>query len=234
MNKYQQIFDEFNAFLVGIKDIDPNMFEYGVSFGLKVFALQEMHRKTLEKVKELEEVQKKENAEAKVILQLGGIYIAKNTDMAWKKSIAYFEAYLNAIYSLLQVIARITLIIYQKKSIATGEMGDNFGSLKTYLKDHKRVDTDFTTHIETKMGWYTTFKNNRHKITHNGSAFLMFDENGEVTFLDYANTESKLLDQNKSIKNLESYLLKSFEDLFDFLDFYEKHFREWTNNMSKA
>jgi len=230
MERFKQIYQEMIAFLIDVKDIDPNMFEYGISFGLKMFGLEEMHRRTLEKVKELEEAQKKESAEAKVILELGGVYIAKQTDLAWRKSIAYFEAYLNALYSLLQVITKITLIVYQKskKPIATEKMGDNLGSLVNYLKNNKTVDSDFSTYIDGKMGWYEIFRSNRHKITHNGSAFLMFDPDGKVTFLDYPKTESKLLDQNKSIKNLEGYLIRSFEDLFDFLDFYVRHFRKWT------
>jgi hypothetical protein len=231
MERLKQIYNDVILFLTDIKGIDPDMFEYGISFGLKMFGLEEMHRRTLEKIKELEEAQKKESAGADVIFGLRGIYIARQTDLAWKKSIAYFEAYLNALYSLLQVITKITLIIYRKtkKPIATEQMGDNFGTLVNYLKNNKTIDTDFANYIDGKMGWYDIFRSNRHKITHNGSAFLMFDPDGKVTFLDYQKTESKLLDQTKSIKNLADYLIKSFEDVFDFLDFYVKHFRKWTS-----
>lgn len=67
MNKNQQIFDELNEFLLSIKNIDPKILEYGISFNLKIFSFQEMHLRTLDVSKELKEAQKKEVELAKTV-----------------------------------------------------------------------------------------------------------------------------------------------------------------------
>lgn len=224
MERLNHIYREIILFLTDIESLDLSMREYGLSFILKMFGFEEMHHRTLDKAKELEEALKKEDW--------------KTTDLAWKQSIAYFEAYLNSLYSLLQVITKITLIVYQKSKnpIATENMGDDFGHVVNYLRTTNRtVDSEFTKYLDNKMGWYDIFKENRHKITHNGSAFFMFDTYGKAMFVNFPKRKSKLFEKDgsvsfadKSLKNLEGYLTKNIEDLFDFLDFYVKHFRKWT------
>ena len=234
MSEYQKIFDEFNAFLMSIRDINSSkILEYGISFNLKNLSLQEMYLGTLKNAERLEEAQKKESAEAKIAIQSGiGNFPQTETSKAYVKSVAYFEAYLNTLYSLLQVLTKITLIIYQnsKKQIDTNSMGDNIGKLLDYLKNQNRdADSAFTSYIDQKMGWYQTFRNNRHKITHDGSALLFFTENGEIEFLDYPKNGAGFGNSNINKQGLENYVKNRVNDVFDFLDFYVKHFREWTD-----
>jgi hypothetical protein len=112
MNRNQKIFKDFNSFLLKIKGIGPRMLEYGISFNLKVFGLREMHLRTLgirtlAKAKALERAQIRESAQAKSVIESGAVFFAKDTDEAHKDTIACFETYLNAPYSLLQVITKI-------------------------------------------------------------------------------------------------------------------------------
>jgi hypothetical protein len=107
MNRNQKIFKDFNSFLLKIKGIGPRMLEYGISFNLKVFGLREMHLRTLGKAKALERAQIRESAQAKSVIESGAVFFAKDTDEAYKDTIACFETYLNAPNSLLQVITKI-------------------------------------------------------------------------------------------------------------------------------
>jgi hypothetical protein len=190
-----------------------------------------MYLRTIQNAKELEEAQKREIAEAKIAIDSGKVFMATETSKAYVKSVAYFEAYLNTLYSLLQVVHRITLLIYQKKSktpIATEKMGRHFGDLVTYLRDTPTFDSDFSTYINQKMEWYITFKNNRHKITHDGSALLLFTQNNEIEFLDYPKNGTGFGDPSTNKQGLQNYVKNRLGDLFDFLEFYSKHFSKWT------
>lgn len=179
---------------MGIRDIDPKMLEYGISFKLKVSGLQEMYFGTIQNVKELEEAQKEESAEVRAAIDSGKVFPEAETGKAYVKSIACFEAYLNALYSLLQVVTKITLMIYQKSKnqIEREEMGDNFGKMFNYLKNvNRNVDSDFTIYLDQKMGWYEAFRNNRRKITHDGSVILLFTQNDEIARADLKTTSRK-------------------------------------------
>jgi hypothetical protein len=222
---FKQTYGEMIQFLTDIESLDLNMHEYCRSFPLKMFGFEEMHHGTLDMAKKLEEAVKKEDPK---------------TTEAWKRTIAYFEAYLNSIYSLLQVITKITLIVYKtsKNQIQIEDMGDNFGCMVNYLRTKKTVDPEFTKYLDSNMEWYRIFKENRHKITHNGSNILMFDKDGKTMFVNFPKSESKLFDEasdkagnvlfpDKTLKNLEDYLKKNIEDLFAFLAFYVKHFRTY-------
>jgi hypothetical protein len=226
MNKYKQVYYELNAFLFDIKNVDPKMFGLRMSFGTKMFGFEMMHRATLKQIKELEQVCRKESSEKKVLLD--------ETGKARNESIVLFEAYLNAFYSLLQVIGKITSCFYQKEKAKLSakmakQFDENFGSLIDILKSHFNIDPVFSSYLKTSLGWYETLKNNRHMITHEGSAFLGFANDGKILFLDYPHPKKGFswFDSNKSTKDLESYFGKNFEDLFNFLDFYVKHFRQW-------
>jgi len=37
---FKQIYQEMITLLIDIKGIDPHMFEYGISFGLKIFGIE--------------------------------------------------------------------------------------------------------------------------------------------------------------------------------------------------
>jgi len=212
-----------------IKDTDPKMFEYGISFKLKILGLQEMHLRTLESAKELEEAQKKESVQAKAVLETGKIFIATETSKAYTRSVAYFEAYLNALYSLLQVVTKIAYLLYQKygQPLPFDLRKITFGDLKNHFKNNPSHNPVLFNYMNQKMGWYDTFRNNRHKITHDGSALLLFTPDGEIEFLDYPKDGTGFGGSNINKQGLENYLRNRFNDLFDFLEFYIKHFSQW-------
>jgi len=229
MERPKQIYQEMISFLTDIQGIDPKMFGYGMSFSTKMFGFEMMHHATLKQIKELEQVYKKESSEGRNPLY--------ETSKARNKSIVLFEAYLNALYSLLQIIGKITSCLYKKeKSRMSAKIAksfdENFGTLVDILKTHSNIDPDFSSYLKTNLGWYQTLTNNRHMITHEGSAFLGFTNDGKILFLDYPHRKKGFswFDSNKSTKDLESYLASNFEDLIDFLDFYVKHFRQRTKS----
>ena len=182
MERYRQIYHEVVSLLRDSKAINPKLFGYGMSFSSKMSSLERMYLTTLKKSKKLEEVAKKEKAEEKVLL--------KETTKAWNEAVAFFEAYLNAFYSLLQIIAKVTPYFYEEeKSESLGRIGkgfgDNFGELINFFQDNTNIDPEFSSYITTKLGWYKILRNNRNMITHEGSAFLGFKEDGKIVFMDY-------------------------------------------------
>lgn len=82
-----------------------------MAFSIKMISLKVMYNHTLKKSKELEEVSKKEKTEPNVLL--------KDTTRVWFETVAFFEAYLNAFYSLLQIIAKATPYFYEKEESET-------------------------------------------------------------------------------------------------------------------
>jgi len=95
--------------------------------------------------------------------------------------IAFFKAYLNAFYSLLQIIGKILPYFYEEntaKHIPTA----NFGKQLTHFKEHPEIDHEYVNYLKNNMGWYYELVCNRHAISHNVSAFLGFGEN-DVVFI---------------------------------------------------
>lgn len=218
MESYRQVYQEMISLLIDSKSIDPKMLGYVMSFRSKMFSFEMMYRKTLKHIKELEEIYKRESAQGKILLE--------ETGRAWNKSVAFFEAYLNAFYSLLQIIAKITPYFYGNEKSKIFPSSKYFGRLIDYLKKHPSIDTDFSSYLKERVRWYETLRNNRHMITHEGSAFLGFGQDGKIIFIDYPEEGFSWFQPNKSTKDLESYLTQSFADLFEFLEFYVKHFRQ--------
>lgn len=222
MERYRRIYHEMLSLLGSLRFIDSKSFGYRMAFQTKMKSLEIMYSTTLEKTKKLEVVAKKEKAEENVLL--------KETSKAWNETVTFFEAYLNAFYSLLQVIAKVTPHFYKiEKSESlrdmTNRFGYNFGKLVKFFEDNPNFDPEFSSYIAKKLGWYKILRNNRHMITHEGSAFLGFKEDGKIVFLDYPKKGFSWFKQKKSTRELEDYLARSVHDLFDFLDFYVKHFR---------
>lgn len=159
-----------------------------------------------------------------------GKILADRTSKAWNRTAACFEAYLNAFYSLLQIIAKITVCYYERE-MSREHFGGYFGELIDFFKKKKNasIDPDFSAYLTKNLGWYEVLRNNRHMITHEGTAFLGFEKDGTILFLDYPKKGFDWDEQNKSNRELEGYLNQSFKDLFDFLDFYANHFRRNCN-----
>jgi hypothetical protein len=229
MERYRQIYQEMVSLLRDSEAIDTKMLDYRLFFETKIFGLEMMHRNTLEQIKELEQVFKRETEDRKTILS--------EIDNTWNKAIAFFEAYLNAFYSLLQLIGKITSCFYQKEKAKleakmAKQFDKNFGTLIGILKSHSNIDPAFSSYLKTNLGWYETLRNNRHKITHEWSAFLGFTRDGKTLFLDYPNHKEEFSYPSKPTKDLEDYLNQNLDALFNFMDFYVKHFRQLLTNYS--
>jgi len=206
------------SLLRSLRTTDPDFLGYEISFSSKMRSLEIMHLHTWKKSRELEEVFKEEK---------GKVVHAKKTGEALDETLAFFEAYLNAFYSLLQIIAKVTQHFYEKEKLKVGKhFGDNFGALVNSLKNNMKIDPEFSSYLKEKLGWYKTLSNNRTMITHYGSAFLGFNEGGRVVFIDYPKEGLSWFAPKKPTRELERYLTQTFNDLFDFLNFYVNHFRQ--------
>ena len=215
MERYRHIYHEMVSLLRrGSKTINPKLLDYEFSFRSKMSSLEIIYLDTLKKCRELEGVVKKENAEGKILFE--------ETGKARNETTASFEAYLNAFYSLLQIIAKVTPYFYEVKELESlrkkeKHFGDNFGELINVLKQNMTIDPKFSSYIKEKLGWYKTLGNNRNRITHERSAFLGFTKDFRPLFIDYTQGDKQTI-------LLEDYLGQSFNNLFDFLDFYVNHF----------
>jgi hypothetical protein len=189
--------------------------DYSMTFHSKILSFQIMHEETIRRAKNLETVAKAERTENKVLME--------RTTRALYEAIAFFEAYLNSFYSLLQIIAKITPLFYEKDGSVVPD--DTFGKQREYLIRHSEIDPDFSSYLERSLAWYGILKNNRHAITHRRSAFLGFEKDGRIVFIDYPKNDFDWSDE-KSTRDIENHLNQSFYDFFDFLDFYVKHYRK--------
>lgn len=217
MERLRTIFQTMQARIERLESSNPEIFDIGMSFSSKFQSLEIMYRESLKKTKNLEIAQKKESAEVKILMA--------ETTKARGEAIAFFEAFLNAFYSLLQIIAKIIPYFYEGEVQETlKNQSKYFGTLRSYLKDNPEIDSDLSTYFKDKTGWYETLVNNRHMITHKGTAFLGFEKNGRIVFIDYPRNGFHWLLPQKETKLLEKYLTESFCDLFNFLEFLANHY----------
>lgn len=213
MEQFRRIYHETLMLFNDVLSSDKT--NYSMAFTSKMACFEIMHKETLKKVKNLETVAKEEKSEDKVAMT--------KTTRAWYEAIAFFEAYLNSFYSLLQIIAKFTPLFYGKDEQLIPD--DNFGKQVNFFVTHPKLDTDFSSHLIDKLSWYKTLRNNRHAITHRVSAFLGFEKDGTIVFIDYPKKKFDWFGK-KSLREIERYLNQSFNDLFDFLEFYTQHFRK--------
>lgn len=68
MERHRQIYQEMVSLLKDLRTIDPKMSEFRMFFEIKMFGFEMMHRNTLEQIKELEQVFKRETEDRKKIL----------------------------------------------------------------------------------------------------------------------------------------------------------------------
>ena len=212
MERYRRIYYEA---LTLFEDVPRSRkLGYSMAFNSKMASFEIMYKETLKKVKTLESVAKEEKSEDKVAMT--------RTTRAWYEAIAFFEAYLNSFYSLLQIIAKFTPLFYGKdKDIPD----DNFGEQVNFFIAHPKLNPEFSSYLIQRLTWYKILRNNRHAITHRLSAFLGLDKDGRIVFIDYPQKDFDWFGK-KSTRDMEMYLSQSFNDLFDLLEFYAQHFRK--------
>jgi len=212
MDRFRWIYYKTLMLFNDIEGLDRS--GYSMTFSSKMACFEIMHRETLKKVKNLEIIAKEEKSEDKIAMT--------RTTRALYEATAFFEAYLNSFYSLLQIIAKFTSFFYGKDKDKIPD--ETFGEQVNFFTSYPEFDREFSSYLTNMLTWYKTLKNNRHAITHRLSAFLGFKEDGGIVFLDYPKEEFDWFGE-KSPRDIEKYLNQSFSDLFDFLEFYTQHFR---------
>ncbi|KON30343.1 hypothetical protein AC480_01405 [miscellaneous Crenarchaeota group archaeon SMTZ1-55] len=237
MERYQKIFQNI-SFLIKdlttsivrlsgyskdeIVDFASQLMACDIGFQSKILSYELMHRYTLKKSKQLEIIAREE-----VKQEVG---VLTETSRAMFETIAFFEAYLNAFYSLLQIIAKLTPFFYKTDFPELTIPDRTFGSQVNFFRKHSNSpDSEYSSYIENKLWrWYEILKNNRHAITHRAAVFVGFGKEGRIVFLDPPKNGDKRywIKTNKPHVNLENYLTNNFDSLFDFLDFYLTHFRK--------
>lgn len=191
---------------------------YSMAFQSKMASFEIMYKEALKKAKNLETVVIEEMSENKIALT--------KTTRALYDATAFFEAYLNSFYSLLQIIAKFTPLFYEKNRDQIPD--ENFGMQVNYfVAENPKLDPEFSSFLkEARARWYETLRDNRNATTHRLSAFLAFEKDYTVLFRDYPSDREFDWLNKKTYRKLEEYLDRSFNDLFDFLEFYTQHFRK--------
>ena len=214
MERFRRIYLEA---LTLFNDIPSDKLGYSMVFQSKMASFEIMHKEALRKARNLKTVMKEEGSEDKVAMT--------ETTKAWYGAIAFFEAYLNSFYSLLQIISKFTPLFYSKDRDMIPD--DNFGTqVNFFVTENPKFDPELSSYLKDGLSWYKTLRDNRHAIAHRVSAFLGFEKDGTIIFRDYPpKKEFGWLDK-KVFRGLEEYLDQSFNDLFDFLKFYTRHFRK--------
>jgi hypothetical protein len=233
---YQDIFHNMNLlitdlrrFIYGLGHLQPqekieildDLDGIQINFPSKIVALDIMRINTIKSSKKLQNVFNKERNENKI--RMGGI------GRAIDETNAFFEAYLNALYSTLQIIAKLTPYFYKDYSPSITMKCRYFSEQIKWLRDNGNADQEYLSYIENNLdSWYNTFSNYRNAITHRASFFIGFEKDGSIVFLKPPEETEKLywIKSGKPSDILEKYVNKSFQDFFNFLEFYFKHFRD--------
>ncbi len=209
--RFRRIYDEMRMLFADIQASE--IFDYRVALPFKMASFEIMHWEALKKAKHLETTAKKERAEEKVLLD--------KTTTSLYSAAASFEAYLNSFYSLLQIIAKFTPYFYGADKYRIPAR--YFGEQVNFFITNPDFDPEFSYYLAHRLRWYETLKNNRHAVTHRISAFLGFEKD-EVVFQDYPAEKSDLFGEKK-FRDIRAYLVQSFDEFFDFIEFYVQHFR---------
>ena len=176
--------------------------------------LEIMQEYTLERIRELFNTYKKERKNSIHQKDIGKLL---------DESIAFFEAYLNAFYSLLQIIGRLTPYFYDRKELKKSIPDYYFALQISYFRDNPDVDPKYSNYLKNNMTWHDKLLHNRDAISHNVSAFLGFGEE-KVEFIDMPKKRIDFFENGKPTKKLEEYILDNWNSVFEFLKFYVEHF----------
>ncbi len=227
-SELQFLFDDLSSHLSKIQgftqeelgDYRSQLFQYKLAFTSKFASLEIMHHYTLDRCKVLPKTLENEK-KIRIVLT--------ETTLNINEVEAFFEAYLNAFYSLLQVLAKFTPFFYKKEFPNIQIIDENFGKQIEFFRINKDVpDEKFSKYVENELyPWYKTLKEYRHAITHRAAIFVGFEQDDSIVFLkppeeDETNFWFK---KNKPSVRMVNYVKETFQNLFKFLEFYVNHFR---------
>jgi len=216
MESHKDIYIKIRSLISRVEHSSPCLTNLGLSlsFDTKLRCLEIMQKYTREKIQELFDTAKKEGKDS---------ILLKDTTKLLYESIAFFEAYLNAFYSFLQIIAKVTPVFYDRKKLSKSIPNRYFGSQFDHFITNPAVDYEYSSYLKNNMKWYKDFIDNRHAITHNVSAFLGFGKR-EIVFIHMPKRRIDFFKNGKPTKKLEEYILSNWNSLFEFFNFYVEHF----------
>ncbi len=212
----KEIYHNFRTLVMKVERESPLLFNLGIglSFSSKFSSLEIMQEATLEKAGELFDSYKEEKSKASVF--------SEDLNRYFNECVAFFEAYLNAFYSLFQIIGKVTPYFFDSDELKKNVLDGDFGSQVTYFKEHPETDYEYSDYLA-NMSWFKELMLNRHAITHHASAFLGFGKD-EVVFIHMPKKRIDYFENGKPTKKLIEYISASWNSLFVFLDFYVNHF----------
>jgi hypothetical protein len=213
-----EIYQRFYSLVRQVEMASPLLFNLGLSMSLqsKFYSLELMQIETKKRVEQTSATYQKEKAQQDhiVLKELG-----KNLN----ESVAYFEAYLNAFYSLFQIIAKVTPYFFNDNRLKKNVLHGEFSKEIEIFHNCPTLDLDYANYLET-MTWYRELMYNRHAVTHHAAVFLAFDKE-HIVFIDMPKKRIDFFEQGKPNKKLIKYIEQNWVSLFEYLDFYERHFR---------
>ena len=127
MERFRRIY--YEALTLFNDVLSSDKFGYSMAFTSKMVCFEILYRETLKKVKNLETVAKEEKSEEK--------FAMPRTTRALYEAIAFFEAYLNSFYSLLQIIAKFTPFFYGENRDRIPDK--NFGGQVNFFVTHPKI-----------------------------------------------------------------------------------------------
>jgi len=211
----KEIYHDFRTLVMKAERESPLLSNLGIglSFSSKFRSLEIMQKITLEKAGELFESYKEEKSKSSIF--------SEDLNRYSNECIAFFEAYLNAFYSLLQIIGKVTPYFFNSDELKKNVLKGYFETQVTYFKEHPKTDYEYSNYLA-NMSWYKELIFNRHAITHNASAFLGFGKD-EVVFIHMPKKRIDYFENGKPSKKLIEYISANWNSLFDFLNFYVNH-----------
>jgi hypothetical protein len=216
MKSKKETYNRFRDFVLRVQHQSPRLSNLGLaySFDTKMRSLEIMQKHTLGKIRELFKAYEKEKNNS--------VY-PKDVNRLLGESIAFFEAYLNAFYSFLQIVGRMTPYFFDKKKLRKTIPDGNFARQIGYFEKYPKLDPEYSSYLRSNMTWHDELLSNRNAITHNVSAFLGFGER-EIVFIDMPKKRIDFFENGKPTKKLEEYILNNWNSLFEFFNFYVEHF----------
>lgn len=216
MKSHSKIHAEIRALVSRVERLSPRLFNLGLTYFLdtKLRCLEIMQKYALQKIEELFKTLGKEKDNSIHLQETGKLL---------SESIAFFEAYLNAFYSFLQILGRITPYFYDSRELRKAIPDDFFAKQISYFVNNPDVDPEYSNYLKNSMAWHDELMSNRHAITHNVSAFLGFGEE-EIVFIDMPKRRIDFFENGKPTKKLQEYVVNNWNSLFGFLNFYVEHF----------
>lgn len=215
INLKREIYSNFITLVKKVENSSPLLTNLGIvlSFSSKMASLEVMKKYTIKASNALFKTYLDEKKSHKSI-------VPKDLNLYYQECVAFFEGYLNAFYSLLQVIGKITPYFYEQEDLKKIEFGEQIEYFSIKKPD---LDITYGEYLKNNLSWYSKLVCNRHGITHNVAVFLGFGKT-EIEFIHMPKRRIDYFQNGKPSKKLIDYLKTNWNSLFDYMNFYFRHF----------